>query len=63
VAKLAGAPRAPAAGLDLHVPLGAEVEAGMPLFTVHAEAPGELVYALEYIAAQPGIVHVEAAEP
>jgi len=60
VAKLAGAPRAPAAGLDLHVLLGAEVEAGMPLFTVHAEAPGVLAYALDYIAAQPGIVRVEA---
>ena len=60
VAKLAGAPRAPAAGLELHAPLGAEVEAGMPLFTVHAEAPGELAYALDYVAAQPGIVRVEA---
>jgi thymidine phosphorylase len=60
VAKLAGAPRAPAAGIELHAPLGAEVEAGMPLFTVHAEAPGELAYALDYVAVQPGIVHVEA---
>lgn len=60
VAKLAGAPRAPAAGLELHVPIGAEIEAGMPLFTVHAEAPGVLAYALDYIAAQPGIVRVEA---
>jgi len=59
VAKLAGAPRAPAAGLELHVPLGAKVESGMPLFTVHAEAPGELAYALDYIAAQPEIVHME----
>jgi thymidine phosphorylase len=59
VAKLAGAPRAPAAGLDLHAPLGTLVEAGQPLFTVHAEAPGELAYALDYIAAQPGIVRVE----
>jgi thymidine phosphorylase len=63
VAKLAGAPRAPAAGLDLYVPIGTHVEQGQPLFTVHAEAPGELAYALDYIAAQPGIVHVEAAEP
>lgn len=60
VAKLAGAPRAPAAGLELHAPLGAGVEAGMPLFTVHAEAPGELAYALDYVAAQPAIVRVEA---
>lgn len=60
VAKLAGAPHAPAAGLELHAPLGAVVEQGQPLFTVHAEAPGELAYALDYIAAQPGIVRVEA---
>ncbi|MGX6571298.1 thymidine phosphorylase family protein [Cupriavidus necator] len=53
VAKLAGAPRAPAAGLELHVRLGDRVEAGMPLFTLHAEAPGELAYALEYLAAHP----------
>ena len=60
VAKLAGAPRAPAAGLELHAPLGTVVKPGQPLFTVHAEAPGELAYALDYIAAQPGIVRVEA---
>ncbi len=60
VAKLAGAPRAPAAGLELHAPLGTVVKPGQPLFTMHAEAPGELAYALDYIAAQPGIVRVEA---
>ncbi|NOT09158.1 MAG: thymidine phosphorylase family protein [Gemmatimonadales bacterium] len=48
VAKLAGAPKAPAAGLDLHVRLGSRVEPGQPLYTLHAEAPGELAYALEY---------------
>lgn len=58
-AKLAGAPRAPAAGLELHVPLGAQVERGQPLFTLHAEAPGELAYALEYLRSQPPIVDVE----
>ncbi|MBF5008699.1 thymidine phosphorylase family protein [Burkholderia pseudomultivorans] len=53
VAKLAGAPKAPAAGLELHVKLGDRVEQGMPLFTVHAEAPGELDYAFDYLAAHP----------
>ncbi len=60
VAKLAGAPRALAAGLELHTPLGSTVGKGQPLFTVHAETPGELAYALNYVALQPGIVHVEA---
>jgi thymidine phosphorylase len=49
IAKLAGAPKAPAAGLDLYVRLGSTVEAGQPLFSLHAESPGELAYALEYL--------------
>lgn len=58
-AKLAGAPRAPAAGLELHTPLGARVERGQPMFTLHAEAPGELAYALEYLSSQTPIVVIE----
>jgi thymidine phosphorylase len=58
VAKLAGAPLSPAAGLELHAPVGAVVGRGQPLFTVHAEATGELAYALDYVAARPPIVHV-----
>jgi thymidine phosphorylase len=59
VAKLAGAPTASAAGVELHTPLGTSVEAGEPLFTLHADAPGELSYALDYVEAQPSIVEVE----
>lgn len=59
VAKLAGAPKSPAAGLVLHTPLGTTVEPGQPLFTVHAEAPGELEYALSYACTGPEIVVVE----
>lgn len=55
VAKLAGAPRAAAAGLALHVKIGDAVEPGMPLFTLHAEAKGELNYAREYLATHPVI--------
>jgi thymidine phosphorylase len=58
IAKLAGAPASKAAGLELHAPVGTRVERGQPLFTVHAEAPGELSYALDYVAAQPEIVRV-----
>jgi thymidine phosphorylase len=53
VAKLAGAPDAPAAGLVLQVGLGDQVDRGQPLFTLHAEAPGELAYAKEYLATHP----------
>ncbi|MFY9269555.1 MAG: thymidine phosphorylase family protein [Candidatus Manganitrophaceae bacterium] len=59
VAKLSGAPKALSAGLELHTPLGAPVEKGRPLFTVHAETPGELAYALAYIEGQPDILQIE----
>lgn len=62
LAKLAGAPSDKASGLDLHVRIGDRVERGQSLFTVHAEAPGELAYALEYLAGQTGIVLLEPAE-
>jgi thymidine phosphorylase len=55
VAKLTGAPKAAAAGLELHVRVGARVEAGQPLYTLHAEAPGELEYARTY-APDPGAI-------
>lgn len=60
LAKLAGAPDDKAAGIELHVRLGAEVAAGEPLLTVHAEAPGELAYALEYAVANPEMIAVES---
>ncbi len=53
VAKLAGAPDAATAGLELHVGLGDPVERGQPLFTLHAQAPGELTYAKEYLGTHP----------
>lgn len=56
IAKLAGAPKAPAAGLFFHVPLGTVVEAGQPLFTIHAESPGELAYARQYAEGQSNVV-------
>lgn len=59
IAKLAGAPRAPAAGVDLHARLGQRFERGAPLYTVHAQAPGELDYALNFAARSPEIVRLE----
>ena len=61
VAKLAGAPGAPSAGVDLHVPLGTEVQRGQPLFTVHAESPGELAYALAYASANAEILVIDVS--
>ncbi|WP_159588900.1 thymidine phosphorylase family protein [Chelativorans xinjiangense] len=61
VAKLAGAPDDKAAGVELHVRLGATVDAGEPLYTVHAEAPGELAYSLDYVAANADIIEAREA--
>ncbi|MFE8071814.1 thymidine phosphorylase family protein [Marinobacteraceae bacterium S3BR75-40.1] len=59
VAKLAGAPAAPAAGLELHVHLGEKVSAGAPLLTVHAETEGELSYAMEFLQDHPSLIRIE----
>ena len=58
VAKLAGAPKSPSAGLELHVKLGARIERGQPLMTLHGESPGELEYALAFADANPDILEV-----
>jgi thymidine phosphorylase len=58
-AKLAGAPSSPLAGLTLDAHLGDPMVVGQPLFTLHAQSPGELAYAMEYISRQPDIVDVE----
>lgn len=50
IAKLAGAPGSPAAGLETSLRIGDRVERGQALFTVHAQSRGELAYALEHAA-------------
>jgi thymidine phosphorylase len=59
VAKLAGAPDAKAAGLELHVRLGEIIDPGVPLYTVHSETPGELAYSLEFAGANGDIISTE----
>lgn len=58
IAKLAGAPRAKSAGLELHVRLGDKVAPGQPLMTVHGESPGEMDYALGFAEANPDVLAV-----
>ncbi|HJV52254.1 MAG TPA: thymidine phosphorylase family protein [Noviherbaspirillum sp.] len=58
-AKLAGAPKAPAAGITLHVPLDTRVEKGQPLLTIHAESPGELAYAKTYAQAEQDMILIQ----
>lgn len=59
LAKLAGAPAAATAGLELHVHIGDRVERGQPLFTIHAETIGELAYAGEYMDAEGPVLAME----
>jgi len=61
-AKLAGAPRDPAAGATIRVRLGDPVAAGQPLFSLHAQSAGELAYALAYVRGQPAIVSLDALD-
>jgi len=58
-AKLAGAPQDAAAGAVIHVRLGDAVARGQPLFTLHAQAPGELAYASAYVRGQAPIVTID----
>jgi thymidine phosphorylase len=58
IAKLAGAPHDPTAGLILHTALDTEVAKGQPLITIHTEARGTLEYALEYVQSQSNILEI-----
>jgi len=53
IAKLAGAPISKTAGVDIHVRVGDRAEPGIAVLTVHAEAPGEMAYALDYLTSHP----------
>ena len=59
LAKLAGAPSAPTAGLDFHIHLGQSVLKGEPLFDIHAESQGELNYALEFLKTHLDAIRIE----
>jgi thymidine phosphorylase len=59
LAKLAGAPEAKSAGIAMLAREDAVVVAGQPLCTVHADAPGELAYAMSYARANADIFRIE----
>ncbi|PHP66994.1 thymidine phosphorylase [Zhengella mangrovi] len=59
-ARFAGAPEVKAAGLELHVKTGESVEAGQPLFTLHADAKGELGYAMDFVSSHGPIMRIGA---
>jgi len=59
IAKLAGAPHDKAAGIDLHVSLGSKVKKNEILFTIHAQSPGELKYALDHLKEENYLIEIE----
>ena len=38
--------------------LGDSVQAGQTLYTLYTEAPGELAYVIDYVAANPDIIEL-----
>ena len=58
VAKLAGAPYDPAAGIEFFAKVGTYVEPGHILYRIHAESKGALQYSLSYAMSMPNIVKI-----
>lgn len=55
IAKLAGAPMRQVAGVEMHARLHDQVKTGQPLFTIHAQASGELEYSSAYARMHPAV--------
>ncbi|MBS0358499.1 MAG: thymidine phosphorylase family protein [Proteobacteria bacterium] len=62
IAKLAGAPHDPAAGIEFFARLGTHVTPGQPLYRIHAIAKGELEYSLAYAKTIPHVVKLDTKE-
>jgi len=56
VARLAGAPTDPGAGLDLMARVGDRVEAGQPLYRIHGSEPSDFAFAAEAAGEMSGLV-------
>jgi thymidine phosphorylase len=59
VAKLAGAPKSPGAGILFKAPLGTKVQQGQPLFTIYSETQGELNYALDFFNNANHVIQID----
>ncbi len=58
IAKLAGAPKEKAAGVELLTPLHTQVEKGQPLLNVYAQTRGELEYSVNYLQQELNIFQI-----
>ena len=59
IAKLAGAPDAKSAGIELLARLNSNVEKSQALFKIHAETKGQLHYALDFFNEGHDIFQIE----
>ena len=59
IAKLAGAPDHPCAGMRFYSPLGKKVKKGDALYTIYTETEGELEYALQYVKMEKNIISIK----
>lgn len=58
IAKLAGAPHYPSAGIYFEAPLGTKVKMGQTLFTIYSESKGEMRYAIDYLKSVNDIIKI-----
>ncbi len=59
IAKLAGAPYTKAAGVDLYIHVGQKIDKGAPVYSIHADSPGELAYSLNFLAEGNHVVQIK----
>jgi thymidine phosphorylase len=59
IAKLAGAPKSPSAGVTFFAPLNKHVKQGDLLFSIYAESTGELAYATAYLETLNDLIQIE----
>jgi len=59
IAKLAGAPYTKAAGVDLYIHMGQKIDKGAPVYSIHADSPGELAYSLNFLAEGNHVVQIK----
>lgn len=59
VAKLAGAPNNPSAGIYFFSPIGTKVTKGQTLYSIYSESNGELNYAIDYLKSANHIIKIE----
>ncbi len=59
IAKLAGAPSDPEAGVWFNAPLGRKVSKGDLLYVIHAQSQGELDYAMNYLKTENHVISIK----